>query len=429
MSTQERAEGEVRDASEGPAAVEISRYPEAVQAWRSDDFRADLGGASDAYLRAGTVFRLDGAEHRDRRRTMGLLLRQRGHQRFRDTALYPYADAALERVLADRDAEGIAHVEIYTWALRVNQQLAAAIVGFDDAVTPQGAGVLGGLLDLSLRGFQSGFHAIFEPFDPEGPAEKAGIEARKEIVERFYRPSLARRQQLVRDVEAGRLDEAELPSDLLTLIARRLEPAWEDEGVAQREALFLLQAGVHTTSSSLVWTLRELFEWFEQHPEDRALRGDEQFLMRAAHEALRLHPVVAGFPRRADADTELCEHSRLRKGDIAVIRSGPASVDTDVFGSDAAEFNPHRELGPGVRRHGLAFGAGAHMCYGMPIVMGTDGVDGSLVYLTKILVRADVQPDPTRTYPPLSESRGRFVADYAVGHHGEYHVVIPPAGR
>ena len=412
-----------------PNVVEVTRYAEAVEAWRSRSLAADLGGASDAYLRAGTVFRLDGPEHLQRRRTMGQLLRRRGHQRFRDTALFPHADAALRKVLADRDADGVAHLEIYTWALRVNQQLAAAIVGFDDAVTPEGAEALGQMLDASLRGFQSGFHAIFEPFDPEGPTEKAGIEARKAIVERFYAPALARREEMVEQVRAGTLAEDALPTDLLTLVAQRAESAWEDPGVAEREALFLLQAGVHTTATSLIWTLRELFAWFQAHPEDLERRADDHFLMRAAHEALRLHPVVAGFPRRADDDVELCEHTRLAKGDIAVIRSGPASSEEDVYGKDAGEFNPHREVGAGRHRHGLAFGSGPHMCYGMPIVMGAEGLDGSLVYLTKILMQAGVSPDPAFSYPSLEESRGRFVTDYAVGHHGQFHVLIPPDAR
>jgi hypothetical protein len=149
--------------------------------------------------------------------------------------------------------------------------------------------------------------------------------------------------------------------------------------------------------------------------------------MRCAHEALRLHPVVAGFPRRADADVELCAHTQLHKGDIAVIRSGPASVEPGVYGDDAATFNPYREVPAGHYPHGLAFGTGSHMCYGMPIVMGSEGLDGSLVYLTKILMTAGVGRDPKYAYPPLEESRGRFVTDYAVGHHGHFHVTLPAA--
>jgi len=423
MSATENAD----TAATEPSVVEVTEYGEVREAWRSRSLAADLGGASDAYLRAGTVFRLDGREHQRRRHTMGQLLKRRGHQRFRDTALFPYADAALARALAAPADDGLVHLEVYTWALRVNQQLAAAIVGFDEAKTPEGAGALAELIDASLRGFQSGFHAIFEPFDPEAPHNKAGIEAREEIVRRFYAPSLARREELVAEVAAGRLDEKELPSDLLTLIAQRAEAAWEDPGVAQREALFLLQAGVHTTSSSLVWTLRELFDWFDAHPEDHEKRTDEHFLMRSAHEALRLHPVVAGFPRRVDEDVELCAHTQLHQGDIAVIRSGPASVEPAVYGDDAGTFNPYREVPAGHYPHGLAFGAGSHMCYGMPIVMGSEGLDGSLVYLTKILMAAAVRRDPDHEYPPLEESRGRFVTDYAVGHHGSFHVVLPVA--
>jgi hypothetical protein len=40
---------------------------------------------------------------------------------------------------------------------------------------------------------------------------------------------------------------------------------------------------------------------------------------------------------------------------------------------------------------------------------------------------AGVGRDPEHEYPPLEESRGRFVTDYAVGHHGHFHVTLPAA--
>ena len=66
---------------------------------------------------------------------------------------------------------------------------------------------------------------------------------------------------------------------------------------------------------------------------------------------------------------------------------------------------------------------GTHMCFGMPIVMGTGGIDGSLIYVLKKLFAADVLPD--ESVPPfdLPGTRGRF----ATNELGEsYMVKFPP---
>jgi len=69
----------------------------------------------------------------------GTLLSRRGHEPLSRTLAVSPADAGLAEVLARRDPDGFARVNIRKWALRVNQQLAAAITGLDGGTTPQGA--------------------------------------------------------------------------------------------------------------------------------------------------------------------------------------------------------------------------------------------------------------------------------------------------
>jgi cytochrome P450 len=390
---------------QAPSVVDVEEYEDAKDAWRCPHLSTRTAGPGDEEVRGGTLVRIDGDEHRKRRRALGKLLSQGGHKYFRDKFLFPTGDAALAAALANPDEDGIVRLEVRRWARRINQQLAAALVGFDDATTPEGSDELFGYVERFLGGYQNIVENALRPYDMDPEIRRVAKVARDEMVARFYEPSLERRRQLVAQVAAGELDEADLPQDFLTLVAQGADPAWEDDALAKREAVFLLGAGVHTTANSLVWTLRELFDHFEKHPEDKAKKRDDTFLLAAAREAIRLHPVSEGFLRRVEEDYDLPSGVELHQGEIVMIRSGPASADVEHFGPDAMEFNPHRVVERGVSPHGFAFGGGQHMCFGMPLVMGAEGLDGSLVYLIKLLMSADVEPDPETPYLPLDQSR------------------------
>lgn len=390
------------------SVVDVAGTQAIKEAWRCPHLSSDTGGPGDEHFRQGTVVRLDGPEHRTRRRAMAKLLSRGGHTYFRDTALFPAADAALAELLAAPDEDGYVRVDLVPHARRVSQQLAAALVGFDAAVTSDGAEELFILLRDYTAGKQSALDNSLRPLDESDPLVQGSIRAANEIADRFYRPAYERRLELLKRFEAGELTEDELPSDLLMLMARRLDPAWDDDALRQREAVFVLGAGVRTSSFSLVWALEELFTWLDRHPEDRSRLGDDEFLLRVVNEALRLHPVTPGFARRATAVVDLQDGTHIDKGELAVIRSGPAGVDPELYGPDAAEFNPHRVITKGVPAHGYAFGAGAHLCYGAPIVMGNEGLDGSLVYLLKKLMAAGAEPDPDKPRLKLEGSRGVY---------------------
>lgn len=408
-----------------PHVVDLTKFAVVSAAWRSPALSVNTARAGDEVIRGGAVVRLNGDEHRKRRRVLGQLLSRGGHQYFRDTYLYPTVKAALERELATPDADGKVRIEVKGWVMRINQQLAAGLVGFDAAATPEGAADLFNLIGVVFKGYQSVFDNAFQTdFDPDGPAQQEARAARAEMIEKYFDPAYARRVELARQVAAGELAEDQMPQDYLTLVALKKDPAWEDLEVAKREAQFLLTAGVHTTSFMTAWTLRELFEYFKVNPDERSNDSDP-FLLGAAQEALRLHPVTKGFVRKAEDTLDLDGAPTIHAGDLVILENGPAGVETDVYGADAREFNPYREVPAGVPAMGMAFGAGPHMCFGMPLVMGKEGLDGSLIYLVRTLLNAGAELEPGAAQNPHDHRAARGNHGSVEGHHfGEIELFV-----
>jgi cytochrome P450 len=355
----------------------------------------------------GTVLRVNGEDHVRRRKVMGKLFRRGGHQWFRDNCLIPTAEASMRELLSHPDSDGKSRVDLLKWARRINYQLTAALVGLDYGREPEGANLLGELMEgVSMAAGAAEADAL----------ERPGGRRYEIFVEKFYRPSHSRRRALLEQLEAGTIQESDLPADLIMSIVRLEDPSWADESLAIREAIFLTPAAVMTTARATVWTLAELFNWFDQHPEDRQKRFDSAFLKAAASEAIRLHPVIPVLPPRiATAPVELGSGARIPQGDLALFIVGPGNMETEVFGPDAAEFNPYREIKQGVQPYGTGFGMGPHMCYGLPLVMGATGIDGNLVFLLKLLFKAGIQRDLANPPPPIHLARGRMAIDYEAG--------------
>ena len=100
------AETTVRAIDLPPGWVEITDYREALEVFRSPKVGANRSSPADERFRAGTAIRIDGVEHRDRRRAMNQLLKRNGHAWFRERALHPAVNRNLEALLRDRDADG-----------------------------------------------------------------------------------------------------------------------------------------------------------------------------------------------------------------------------------------------------------------------------------------------------------------------------------
>jgi cytochrome P450 len=380
-----------------PGWVEIADYREALEVFRSPKVGANRSSPDDERFRAGTAIRIDGVEHRDRRRAMNQLLKRNGHAWFRERALHPAVNRNLEALLRDRDANGTVRADLVPFGFRLNAQMAATLAGIDAVDTEDAADELLALTSaVGAAAAQTNVEALYVDVPPDDSVLAAGETAKVQYAERFFRPSLERRRRLLEDVEAGRLAEDDLPKDLLMLVAARADPSWSDEGLALRETLLVMRATVGSSTQAMLRVIDEVWRWLVEHPEDRPLLADDAFLMGAVNDALRLYPSQPGFARYALEDLTLSSGRQIKKGEHIVVRAGIAARDESVFGPDADRFNPRRETTPGTYAFGLSFTSGPHMCFGLPLVMGAEGIDGSLFYTLKRLYAAGMQPDPER---------------------------------
>jgi cytochrome P450 len=231
---------------------------------------------------------------------------------------------------------------------------------------------------------------------------REGLAAKRRFVEEFFAPSWARREALVAAWRSGRLDEASLPNDLLTLMLRNEEHfgKW-DRDVVVREARLFTTAGAQTPTRAVAHVIAELGHWLEAHPEDRARIDSVDFLRAALAETLRLHP---GSPkiRRAVRDLVMNSGRQVRAGEYFLLDPVAANRDPAVFGEDAARFRPDRAV-RGAPAYGFAFGGGPHTCIGKGLSIGEapaaeDATMGLVVRVLRELYRAGVALDPD--HPP-----------------------------
>lgn len=376
----------------------LTTYADVLQAFRSPVLSTVIHDGSERF-RAGTVLRIEDPEHALRRKTMGRLLRGDGDEWFRERILFPTIRRNLEAVLSNKSAEQPARMDVAVFARQAFFQLAAALIGLhqvDDAQKADELRVFFEPINIAMR-------AWFLTGDRDAMMRR-GVAVKEEFRERYYEPAYQHHLELVRAVQAGELSQEELPHDLLTLIVTDAEPAWnEDPDLPVREAMTdMLNAGTLTPSITLVHTLHECFCWFQQHPEDAHKRTDPEFLYRAVAESLRLHPAVPAFFRTALDNVTLGSGREISRGETVALIPTLANLDPGVFGADAGQFNPHREVPKGVYPYGVAFGTGRHMCFGLPIILGSGGTNGSHARILRAFFEAGIQPDP-KAPPRLKE--------------------------
>jgi cytochrome P450 len=338
------------------------------------------GGEADmTHFRGGALSRLDGPTHVIRRRVMNRVLRADGHKWFRDAVLYPTLERNLDELFVTADQDGVAHVDLVPFSKRVTLQLAAALIGLEGTDTTEGTEELLRLQQAITLGATDAVVELRFGYT-DASVLSGAVEATREYTERFFRPAYEAHRKLLERVEAGEIAAGDLPHDLMTRMSGHEDPAWEDLSIAVKDSLLILRAGVNSSTQAICRALDELRGWLPKHPEDTERLGDPEFLLSVVNETLRLHPNLPAKLRRAATDVVLeSTGETIPEGACAVLWTGQNNRDVTVFGSDADEFNPRRELPPGVLAHGLSFGIGPHRCYGVPIVLGNDGIDGSLV--------------------------------------------------
>jgi cytochrome P450 len=378
--------------------IQITGYEEAVEVYRNLSFGQVVDGGTFPF-RGGTILRIDGAPHHQRRKTMSALVKRDGHTWFREHVLVPTTERLVRELRCNPDDDGLVRCDFAVFARQIFIDLSSALVGLNPIESPEQADDLVDLVDgifgvLSLR-WQLG---------DKDAVVRRGAAARDGFDERFYRPALERHRQMLAEVDAGTRDAEDVPKDLLTLIAAHADVGWMEPDLGLRETMLLLNASLDTGAVILVHALHEAFQWFDSHPEDEALKTDPELLLGIVNETLRLHPVGEAFFRRALEDVTLRSGREVQKGQLVALRSGIASRDASIYGPDADQFNPRRAVPAGnVYPYGLSFGTGVHMCLGLPIILGMEGPDGSHVHLLQVLLDAGIRPDPDHPARPRDE--------------------------
>jgi cytochrome P450 len=339
--------------SDEPEVFTITEYAEARDVYRQKGLRQALYDAGEVIM-ADVLVNLHGEDHRDRRRLENRLFRRDTFDLY-ERELFP---PIMAETLAPEVAAGRA--ELVDLGHRMMMNLAALTAGVDRPLgTPEETRHLYSYLMLFIEGATLGHHT------GDRTAKSAQVaEGLSRFDEEFVVPSLARRQAIV---ERGE----ELPRDVLSVLLANEDALHLPHDVIVREVAFYLLAGAHTSATAFTRVLHNMFTWLAEHPEDAdRARTDRTFVQRCTHETVRLQPSSPTGMRWAVTDVALRSGRHIPAGSKVVIDLLNVNRDASVFGADAADFNPHRQLADGVPAYGLSFGLGMHACIGQDLAAG-----------------------------------------------------------
>lgn len=345
--------------------ITLTGYRDVQRAFRRRTLKQALYDEGGVVMR-DVLLTLHGDAHRARRRLENRLFRREVFHLY-DTQLVPQL---IEEVVKPAAASGRA--DCLPIGHRATLHLTALISGVD---RPLGtAEETDRLYEFDLT-FSEGATLVHSTRDREEVRAQVA-QALREFDEEFLQPSIARRRALLVDVAEGRVDEADLPKDVLMVLLQHEDELGDDEvpaaDIIRREIAFFLQAGSHSSANAFAHAMDDLLTWFDDHPEDRQrCLEDRAFMQACVHESLRLHPASPVAWRIATEDATLREGLELPAGTRVVMDLMAANRDTAVFGEDAATFNPHRPDPVDAPRWGHTFGGGMHVCIGMELDGGT----------------------------------------------------------
>lgn len=387
------------------ATFTVSSYHDAKDAYRQKDLRQALYDDGDVVM-ADVLVNLHGEEHRNRRRLENRLFRRDTFQRYEREMFPPIIEDTLKPYVADGRAE-LVHL-----GHSMNMNLAAFTAGVD---RPLGTPVETDRLYAYLMTFIEGATLAHYTGDKNEMRDKVQ-RALDDWDAEFLRPSIERRRSLLSQFEAGELDEADLPRDVLTVLLRNQDNLSLPHDVLQREIAFYLLAGAHTSATAMVRATHHLFDWMKQHPGDVArIESDRLFIQRCVWETIRLEPSSPVGMRWALEDLSLRDGTPVPKGSKVVIDLMAVNRDVTVFGADASEFNPDRALPDGVAPWGLSFGSGMHACIGQDLAGGVlthpDTVESEHLFglvsgVVQALINHGARPDPNDP-PEMSKTSKR----------------------
>jgi len=375
------------------ALITIDRYKEAEETLRRSDLRQALYDEG-AILMKKVLVNLHGDEHLARKRVVTKILRPAFFLHYEKNVFGP----TLEQTLAPYVAQGRADMVEFGYRVMVN--LTADFAGID---RPERSTEETDTIVMLLRTF--GKAATLGQALGDRALIRADIQRGLDAFDaQFFTPSLRRRESLLAAHACGQIPETELPRDMLVAMLQGNEELHASHDVLMKEMAFYLMAGAHTSIHSMTHAVHEFLNWVKAHPEDRERAdSDPFFLQRCVYESVRLHPSSPTARRRPTASTELPGGGLVGEGDEIVIDLHAANRDTQVFGADAATFNPHRTAGRLTNLSGLSFGIGMHACIGRNLAVGTEPRPetrpaehhyGTIPLVLRALVDHHVRADP-----------------------------------
>ncbi|WP_281690548.1 cytochrome P450 [Pseudonocardia thermophila] len=365
--------------------ITLDRYADVREAFRTHDLRQSLYDAGGVVM-ADCLLVLHGQEHKLRRRVENRLFRRGTFRHWEKEFLH---DLVRESITPFVEAGKGDLVEI---GYRTVMNLTAMVAGLDrrsDDPAETDA------LYRFAKKFSEGATLVHSTRDHEEVRAEVRA-AMKEFDEQFLQPSRARREALIAKVEAGELDEDELPRDVLTALLRNREELGITDDIIRRECAFYLQAGSHSTANALTHTAHDWFTWSKDHPE---ATPEPELIQRCVYESLRLHPASPVAQRRAMAPITLRSGIEIPEGATVVMDLHAANRDETVF-ERPLEYDPLREVPEDVPRWGHAFGGGMHACIGTELAGGVpstaegERVLGTVTLMLTALLKAGARPDP-----------------------------------
>ena len=139
--------------------------------------------------------------------------------------------------------------------------------------------------------------------------------------------------------------------------------------------------------------------------------NDISLLQRFGFESLRLNPASPESSRVAVTETQLETGVLISQDTRVMIDMRAANRDEKVFGSDAQQFNPFREIPEGIAAWGLSFGSGFHACIGQELVSGLESqpadsevsLTGAIATMAQIVLSHGAIVDPQN--PPRRDDQ------------------------
>ncbi|WP_157186734.1 cytochrome P450 [Nocardia jiangxiensis] len=364
-----------------------------------------------------TLISIDGRPHLERRRALMKMLTPSQPWGAEGHLLDEVFDDNLRRIRETvPPVDGAHHFDLIDFCRRIVWRVTAAFVGIDGIDSDE---KVSWFLELAAPVLNT----LVVEYAPEAERDAIvlrGREAREQIRREMFLPSIERRRALLRQAAESGGSTEDLPADLLMSMLADAGDGDTDLEPIFREAVALLAASVNNPVSQAAWSLDDLLDWLEAHPEGHAHTSEREFLNLAVKESIRLHRSSRPYlVRIATADTVLESTGRaVPAGSWVASWVGAANRDPAVFGADSDSFDPYRApLDPKVATFGVGFGIGPHSCLGRPMLLweqGGEEAQGIQTKLLRFMLRSGIRKDPGGVHELIGVEGGRRFSRYDV---------------